>query len=60
MFAALLIRLVILFQEIGKEEEFQDDKNDKQLYQQDQPDPFTPPRHAGEALIVEPEYSVKQ
>jgi hypothetical protein len=60
MFAALLICPVILFKEIGKKEQLQDEENDKQFDKQNCPDSFAPPRHCGEAFIVEPEYPFKQ
>jgi hypothetical protein len=60
VFAALLIRFVVLLQEIGKEEQLKDDEYYKQFDQQYYPDAFPPPRHCREAFIVEPEYPVKQ
>ena len=55
MIAPLLITVEIPFQDIGKEEEPQNGKHDKE-FDQDNPPQFPAPGHVPEAFIIEPEY----
>lgn len=51
----LLITVEITFQQIGKEEKFQNGKHDKELKQDNSPEPSTP-GHLSETLIVKSVY----
>lgn len=54
MRSPLLITVEITLQEIGKKEEPEDGKHDKEFNKNDPPE-FSPPGHPFEAIIIESE-----
>lgn len=58
MIASIGIVFKICIQKIGKKEDFQDNKHYEKFNQDYRPNQFSPFRHVGKSLSVEPEYFV--